>query len=221
MELLGLDDYGIDSLRAFAKSQHDWVISSIDDFTPLEDPSGELLMVSLLYGCDPHEGIKRLKRQDYGMSNKVTRDVRCNLTFNKSTWYDNLRLSRSLLPNKSIFGVHRLYPYELLMYQGENHPTAQETHNSIDLISVMLILDITERDRQWLSKIDEIYRRSFLMSAYLHVLGTTCHMTPQEHRGVELYGERTRATSCQATAGQHGRRPYRKISHGRSPSGGY
>lgn len=105
-------------------------------------------MASLLYGCDPHGGIKRLKRQDDGMSNKVTRfvrDVQCNLTFNKSTWYDNLRLSRSLLPNKSIFGVHRLYPYELLMYQGEDHPTAQETHDSIDLISVMLILDITER----------------------------------------------------------------------------
>lgn len=174
MELLGLDDYGIDSLRAFAKSQHDWVISSIDDFISFKDPAGELLMASLLYGCDPHEGIKRLKRQDNGMFNKLTlfvRGVRCNLTFNKSTWYDNLRLSRSLLPNKRIFGVHRLYPYELLMYQGEDHPTAQETHDSIDLISVMLILDITERDRHRLSKMDEIYRRSFLMSAYFNVLG--------------------------------------------------
>lgn len=190
MELLGLDDYGIDSLRAFAKSQHDWVISSIDDFTSFKDPAGELLMASLLYGCDPHEGIKRLKRQDDGMSNKVTRfvqDVQCNLTFNKSTWYDNLRLSRSLLPNKSIFGVHRLYPYELLTYQRENHPTAQETHSSIDLISAMLILDISERDRHRLSKIDEIYRRSFLMSAYLHVLGDNLsedasHVLPGDRR---------------------------------------
>ena len=174
MELLGLDDYGIDSLRAFAKSQHDWVISSIDDFTSFKDQAGELLMASLLYGCDPHGGIKRLKRQDDGMSNKVerfVRDVRCNLTFNKSTWYDNLRLSRSLLPNKSSFGVHRLYPYELLMYQRGDYPTEQEMHDSIDLISAMMTLNFTERDRQWLSKMDEIYRRSFLMSSYLHVLG--------------------------------------------------
>ena len=221
MELLGLDDYGIDSLRAFAKSQHDWVISSIDYFTSFKDPAGELLMASLLYGCDPHGGIKLLKRQDDGMSNKAHRfflDVRNDLTFNKSTWYDNRRLSRSLLPHKIGSGVHRLYPYELLMEQGQDHPTAQETHNSIDLISAMTTLDITEGDGtgcpRWMRS---TAGRSSCPPTSMS-WGMTCQTTSSKEHG---YGERTRAASCQVTAGRHGRRPYRKTSHGRSPSGGY